>query len=172
MKSKEVKAKVLEWLLYRMGYHAAFTEVQNADVYAITRSKYSHEFEIKINKADLMSELNCVKDITLLGVINKPYKKLWKHQKYLGKSSSHLPAVLPNYFSFVVPTELVKTAVEILTGTPYGVYELDGGIYKRKKAEFLHKEKITDEQLFYLLRKASTEVEVLRSGTNYLTPIK
>lgn len=158
-------------LLYRMGYHAVFTEFRYADLFAITRSRYSSEFEIKTSKSDLMSELNCVKDLVLFGEPQKVYEKRFKHEHYF-KGESNQFCEVPNYFSFVVPFDLEKTALEILKDTKYGLYCIkiheNGGnpfatVSVQKKAQLLHKEKIKDDLLFSLLRKSSTEVDTLRS---------
>lgn len=161
--SVEIKERLLFFLLYRMGYHAAFTEMLNADVFAITRAKYTHEFEIKTSKPDLMSELNCVKELVMFGEAKKSYAKNWKHTRYLGITNSVLSIEIPNYFSFVVVPELSKTALEILATTAYGVYEYDGGYIRNlKKATLLNKEKVSEKLFFYLLRKAAVEVQTLR----------
>lgn len=176
MTSKEIKPYLLKELLYVMGYHAAFTEVKYADVYGITRSQYSHEFEIKVSKADLLSELNCIKELVLFGTPKKYYAKKYKHEQLLKGESNQFQEV-PNYFSYVVPFCLQEAAMAVLKDTKYGLYCIDihenGGnpyatIGRQKKADLLHKEKLSDEATFYLLRKAATEVQTLREKVNLL----
>src|SRR3990167_2756273 len=169
MRASEIKPYLLRELLFG-GHHAVFTEVEYADVFGITRSKYTHEFEIKVSKADLFSELNCIKDLVLFGAPQKSYEKKYKHERYF-KGESNMFCEVPNYFSFVTPFALEKVALEILKDTKYGLYCIDihenGGnpyatLVCQKKAQLLHKEKISEKKLFYLLRKASTEVQFLR----------
>ena len=169
MKASEIKPFLLRELLFG-GHHAVFTEVEFADVFGVTRSKYTHELEIKVSKADLMSELNCIKDLTLFGTPQKRYAKKYKHEHYF-KGETNMFVEVPNYFSFVTPFNLEKLALEILKDTKYGLYcinihENGGNPYAtigcQKKAQLLHKEKISEKKLFYLLRKASTEVQFLR----------
>jgi hypothetical protein len=118
MIAKQAKAKMLWWMLYRFNFLAAVTEFDFADVFAISRAKYSHEVEIKVSRADLMSELNCI-DI-VLGRIpqTKYFPNHFKHRNYI---LAEFPTFTrPNYFSFAVPESLIDVALPHLEGTPYG----------------------------------------------------
>lgn len=163
MKSEEAKVALLDWMLFRAGFTAGFTEFQNADVFGITKAGYTHEVEVKVSKSDLMSELKCVECILGRAKQEKYMNKQFKHKYYLTSPLEKIWATVPNKFSFAVPKELVLIACEYLAGTKYGVIELTGGVPEtRKKSDWLHKEKPNEKLISALLRKASTEVYFTR----------
>lgn len=166
MNAKQVKATVLWWFLYRFGYQAAVTEKDGADVYGVTRAKYTHEVEVKVSKADLATETKCI-DICLgLDKQTKYLPKFLKHQRYLGKLGYETPTWwhLPNYFSFAVPEDLVQFALDHIKDTPYGLFKIMPENYceRIKKAERLHDGKLDDKEMMSILRKVSTEIQTLR----------
>lgn len=164
---------MLDHLMYRLHYVCAITEYGgkgvsgNADVFSVRDSGYSHEFEIKVSKADLMGELNSIEYVmnedTLLGKEKpKNYQKLSKHNLYL---KPHNPSSWwgmnskPNQFSFVVTKELEEIAVKYLKDTPYGLYVIEDYTPVCKiKAKNLHKEKVDQNHLYNITRKACTEI--------------
>lgn len=184
MTSIEIKQKLLWELLYKRGYHMAVTEKSMiygiADIFALTKAGFTHEIEIKVSRADLKSELDCVDLVCSGKKQEKPMSKFHKHLAYLkqdaraSKYSLFDPARepnprvvygfqsdiaiektdLPNKFSFAVPTELVEYAQEKLKDTPYGVFAISpaGTIFQVKEAKHIHKEKITQKEIMYLLR--------------------
>lgn len=183
MDSKKLKTLVMGEFIYNKGYIALFTESWGAcDVLGIRRSRYVVEFEIKVSKSDLAKEIACIK-----GAVNKTgchgrRCKFLKHKEYLLNETwnPYLSIYRPNYFYFVVPMELERNAIEGVAGTPYGVmaygewtYELEfykgtpryevqtrnaHGFKESVKAKPIHKEKVSDERMIDLIRKASTEL--------------
>jgi hypothetical protein len=176
MNSKQVKSEMLAHALYRLHYMAAVTEYGGkgvlgvADIIAVHQSGYSHEFEVKVTKADLAGELETIKYLldpqTELGQEPKKYlAKSDKHRIYINGPSNETYAQLelrPNKFSFVVPVELSEYAKAALKNTPYGLYVIKSGPECSLKADYLHKEKVTSELLEDILHKACMEVETLR----------
>lgn len=184
--AKELKPQIISELIYHKGYHCAFTEFNMhfgiADIFAMTKAEFTHEIEIKTERGDLKSELDCI----LLVMSNKDQKKwmnkLHKHYAYLSKIqvskySLFEPSIdknyyrdvevdhIPNKFSFAVPGELLDYAKGVLKDTPYGLILVDRGFFKVvKTAGYLHKEKISERMRMYLLRKASMEVHIARSN--------
>lgn len=179
MNSQDLKIATLNWLLFRRNFLGAFTESYNqADVLGVTRSFYSHEFEVKISKEDLVKELKAVR--FLIGADTnmrraRAANKLIKHKTYLEtwkppSLDNPVPAIvnpyfIPNYFSFVVPPAIVEFTQRSVEGTPYGVFYVDHEIcYSVVTPQKIHGFKIKEDQLFPLLRKASTENLNLREA--------
>lgn len=179
MNSKEIKREILWYVLYRLHYLAAITEYGGkgasgiADVYGITKSGYTVEFEVKCSKSDLVGELNAIKHFfskeTLFKDAEvKKLNKYWKHRLYNGGGNpiwhSGQLSMRPNQFYFVVTDDLGAFALEQLKDTPYGLYKMEGGgLTKMKKSEYFHKEKPSDEVKMNILRKACVEVETTRT---------
>ena len=169
MKSQEVKVAILEELVYG-SYLAAVTEYCGADVYGITQSLYSHEIEVKVSKADLMSELYAIKEVLDDDSSYMKRSKGHKHYYYLKRPGNILSQFYrpPNRFSFAVPNDLVEIARQYLKDTPYGLYEMhDAGanyITRRivKKASWLQRTKVTQEDIYKIISKCSLEVVSLR----------
>lgn len=172
--------------IYGKGYMGLFTEgFGNGDVVGVRNSGYIVEFEIKVTAQDLRNEIKSIQG-ALCGDMRLSYSrsKFYKHEKYLGKDMSKYGYVdtsyRPNLFYFVVPIELEKIAVDGVKGTPYGVlcqgnwtwtYHFTGfhrngeteerpgyGFKESVKATLIHKEKISNEQMKRLVRKATTEL--------------
>lgn len=131
MKASEVKKWLCRHLLRDKGFICAMPETNYGhgvcDVFSITRSGYVHEWEIKVNKPDLMGELYAVK--TCLEIKESPRawlpeevrrsSKISKHQLNIYQSSStHIPSL----FSFVIPHEFVSFAQDFLKDSQYGIY--------------------------------------------------
>lgn len=183
MTAIELKAAALFYMLYRLHFFMAVTEYGGkgcegiADLFGINAAGFSHEFEVKVAKADLAGELRTIR--WLLDRDEKKnctYAKLDKHCKYFGVAppgdqrqwwSDGRPPhveVIPNKFSFCVPPELAKYAFDELKGTRYGLVVITGSydFETKKKAEYLHKEKPTQETIMKLAHKSSTEIQSLR----------
>lgn len=169
MTSKDAKKLLIGELGFRSGYLGAATEVVNcwnADVIAVRWSRRTVvEFEIKLSRADLMSEVRAVRIV--YGLEDDPERhpdydfkrKFYSHTKFnkhrhYRESFSRVQA--PHMFYFAVPDELVNIAAANLQGTPYGVYNLT---FKRyvKKARRLHEEPATAEYVFSLFSRACVE---------------
>lgn len=186
MRSSEIKAEILSHMLYRLRFKAVVTEYGGvgvsgiADVFGITDSGYTHEFEVKVSKSDLMGELEAIRSMfnspRLLGKSQRHISKGSKHNLYLGKSLNQETwdqvFVRPNCFSFAVPSVLSDFAKEFLSNTPYGLYVItlheNGGhpwteVFCEKKAAKLHKNKPPSDVHENITRKACSEVAVLRA---------
>lgn len=189
MKSEDLKVSMVEHCLYRLGCNGAVTEYGGkgsggiADVYAITRAGYSIEFEIKVNKQDLLGELNAIDYIKNehLGIqprledgpreqryTGKNYSKATKHWSYLAYDSEYKVKRCPNQFYFFVTLDLLDLAKERLKDTPYGLYVLRGTPECVKKADKLHREKVPEDVLINMLRKASNEILYARTAQQVL----
>ena len=183
----DIKATMLTHALYRLHFAAAVTEyggsgvIGIADIFGLLASGFTHEFEVKVSKSDLAGELKAIEywkksdqlSINQTDHRYAPVSKGGKHHIYLRGDHqvySSMPR-RPNKFSFVVPFDLQEYARKGIEGTPYGLFCIDihenGGhpysdVGCQKKAGYLHKEKSRDEVAANILRKACTEVEVLR----------
>lgn len=179
VRSKELKGRMLTHMLYRLHYAAAITEYGGrgsygiADLYGITDAGFTHEFEVKVDRGDLMGELKAIKFHSApqqkIGEERVVMSKSGKHGSYLsgykhgGSAEYEYGVGRPNKFSFVVTEALAPLAKEWLKGTPYGIFQVcDGGPECIKKADYLHKEKAGQVVWMNILRKACTEVETLR----------
>lgn len=184
MKSAEIKAHMLWHSLYRLHHVAAITEngygcIGVADVFAMTESGHTVEFEVKTAKADLMGEIKSIRalveDTDIAGLFDKTKKpvhvaKYPKHSTYLKGSKTYTDEMMgslemrPNRFFFVVPEELAVAAREGLAGTPYGLYVVDqhGNCTNKKRADLLHEAKASDRLKLKILHSACVEVQVLR----------
>lgn len=188
MTSRELKAEVLFYMLYRLHFMAAVTEYGGvgcegiADLFGITGADLTHEIEVKVSKADLMGEIAAIKyhlqeklPPTMWGgrpehrePPPKNIRKSTKHWWYLVKEGAGYEdwRRKPNRFSFAVPRELEEIAKQELKGTPYGLIVVGGAyvVSTEKKAEYLHKEKVNDAVLRKVLHKSCTEIQSLRSA--------
>ena len=182
MTSVEAKSYLLNYLLYKMRHHCAVTEygreglVGNADVFSLTNADYSNEFEIKVNRGDLLSELNTIRYIKNPPAVYDPQEdpirqrtpstnKLGKHSLYLSNLGLLDIVSVPNKFYFAVPKELVELAIQRTQGTPYGVVKISDKWFEvniEKPAEYLHKKKVEERIKRFLLRKTSVENANLR----------
>lgn len=179
MISAEVKSNLLFYLLYQRNYLACATEYGGhgsdgiADVFGISKSGMTHEFEIKVSKADLAGELHAIsfekerqQDGTLFAPPRKAHKTS-KHRFYLGNSDAHYLSPFrqkPNHFSFVVPDALADFAINACKGTPYGVlcFNQSGAITSKKNVGRIHTTPVDQKTLYNFLHKLSTEVDTLR----------
>lgn len=180
-------------MLYALNFQGIITEYGGvgtngiADLFGITSSGYTHEFEVKTAKSDLAGEL---KSIKFHLPANKGLfaqqdfsgaTKGFKHRHYLNPTQSETSKYpytlcsdrdIPNKFSFVVSDDLKEFALKELENTPYGLWVVfwheNGGhpfskMMRFKKAEFLHKTKPSNEIISRMFHKACTEIEGLRS---------
>jgi len=156
-----IKTNLIKHLLYHKQYLCAFTEYWYADVFAVKRSFYCSEFEIKTNRADLMKELRVIQKIK-----DGDYgysAKNRKHYNYLNNTFTN--AIKPNEFSFAVGKELADIALEGIKDTPYGLLVINGNWWEydyAKKPEKIHKKKYELNKDLGLIRKATTECQNLR----------
>ena len=181
LKSGNLKSDMLAHVLYSLKYEGAVTEYGGkgvsgiADVFAIRKSGFTHEFEVKVAKSDLMGELKSIKHLVKKQLEigeessypEKGSQKYCKHGLYIeGTFSAYSIRHIPNQFSFVVTEELAELAVEGVKGTIYGVYVVTDAEYDNVKCKIrgkrIHNNKAEVNVLRNLLRKASVEVDYLR----------
>lgn len=120
----------------------------NADFLAVKRNGKITEFEIKVSQADLRGEVAAIREALKPGTIQEQtnmfgtrkrvraeiklsHTKIEKHHHYLveHKRPDMRPTApilfYPDIFYFAVPNELVTSAVSLLKGLPYGVFDLN-----------------------------------------------
>jgi len=171
MTSGQVKLHTMAYLLYQGGSQAVATEYRSMDVFAVNRSGFGIEIEVKVSWSDFMSEIETMKYLldpeqdhgfSAIKKNNgewKYLKKFDKHRSYLISEATHSPR--PRYFYFAVPHEFVDKALKQLEGSPYGLMEDLGNFVRvKKKARILSDCKFDD--YFYFLRKVSNENYQLR----------
>ena len=163
--------------LFYKGYIAAVTEGPNqSDIFGIRKSLFAIEFEIKTSRSDFMNEINLINKILNNEHNSKLFyrmnNKYHKHNSYLGRPSSFAEFDFrPNEFYFVIPEELMEIAKKEINrmSSPYGLITF--GIEKFTdyvgfsyiiRAKKLHENKISNDSLLYILRKATTECQELR----------
>lgn len=125
----EVKRALLKHLIGYKGHVVALEEHAMGegicDVLAITRAGFAHDFEVKVERQDLRSELTVATmvldetDKNLTPLERRAYPKLWKHQcmQLRLKCSPSFPSM----FSFVVPVEMQELAQPIAERAGYGL---------------------------------------------------
>jgi len=138
--SKDIEAGlVME--LYQKGHspistHASIYGLQECDVISISKSDYIYEYEVKISRSDFKADFKKPKHtlITEKKFITETFKKGTKETWYL----------VPNYFYFVVPENLVSVEeVPEYAGLMY--INEKGGYDIIKKAPIIHKTKASNE---------------------------
>lgn len=167
MEAHIIKAK-LQQHFYHQGFNMSCTEfgVYNgwADVFLYQRNRYTHEFEVKVSKADFMSEINCIDHILNGDREGLDYQKLassnkyGKHHRYMDRelvkqALSYNPTnqIYPNKFSFAIPLELLPKinspkVLELIETAGYGLYTIDPEqsswvcLERVIKPQFIHRE--------------------------------
>ena len=106
------------------------------DVLIVNKSRYFHEYEVKISRSDFLADRK---------------KGKWKNMM----GSDYLIGLTPNYFSYVCVEGLIKESD--LWDSRFGLYWMvDGKIICVKKAKFLHKVKLDYEKIILkMLRTVS-----------------
>lgn len=173
MTSKEIKRSLLHYLIYERST-PAITEGTFGqgicDVLAIQDSKFVMEYEIKVTKADLDSELNTICHYYNGEECNKLYKNdkhkslyyAYENGKLLEEQISLYSInfgktikTVPNYFCFVVPTELAAYAVSRLSKTPYGVIEMRPYPHVIKRNKRIHENDVLSRAIYRFLYKGA-----------------
>lgn len=179
MNSQEGKVAILNEFLFKKSCLAAVTEGPwNSDVFVVTKNRYSIDIEVKVNREDLLNEMHTIDRVMKQDHVRLRQRgaKYHKHDAYLNNRSTMWDGGVPNSFYLAFPKELYDHRLEMLRGTPYGILLLDGNtIEVYKKAEKIHKNKITDASLIGLIRKACTEnyflrAKLLEKGVEYDVP--
>lgn len=174
-----VTKKLLHHLLWERSFQIVTHQFDNyhgrSDVFWVNASMFTQEFEIKLTKADLMSELSIIKLLqedwnpkTIKGI---SWTKYLKHLKYLDKKqhTGYGKSFIPNYFSYVIPQELVEIAKEYLKETPYGIISFRYKEWEHewkprvdiwslesiKKVSSIHRDKIGDKELCKIAHRLS-----------------
>lgn len=177
MGSINLKLNLLHYLLYERSL-PAITEASFGsgicDVLAIKDQKYVMDFEIKVSRADLKSELDAIdyfynnvqfahperlnkytKHEALYHAVKD--KKIWTkpHEGYYAGRLPDMRMTAPNYFCFVVPKELTGYALERLKATPYGLIEIGDYTVSRKANKKIHDENVLNGAIYRILFKGS-----------------
>lgn len=159
MTSFEIKMSLIYYFMIQRNYPACVTEynlggyLYIADIVAIDKKMLSHEVEIKVTKADLLSELKAIKSI--MDGNDPDGSKYRKHYNYLKGFK------IPNKFSFAVPDELVEFTLNEIQNTPYGLIKIGNNKHSNyktvkilKRAKKLKDKPITDNQFKLIAARA------------------
>ncbi len=134
-KSKNIEASLCMYL-YQKGHspistHVTISKMLECDVISISKSDYIYEYEIKISRADFKKDFTKIKHTN---IINENYTKVRKGETFY---------LLPNYFNFVTPKDLIK--VEEVPDYAGLIYMNEDGTFEIiKKPKLLHSTKAND----------------------------
>ena len=154
MNANEVKKSLLQYLMWQRNFICAAHETALyggfiADVVGISSERKIYEYEVKVSRSDLMSEIKTIR-YGLFGEETKVFNKLHKHREY--NSPKRLSFnLIPNKVYFSVPYKLKDEAVELLKGTPYGVADHNG--YTHKIAKDFHGNLASNEMIERMARR-------------------
>ena len=108
--------------------HVTISQMSECDCISISKSDYIYEYEIKISRADFKKDFTKIKHTN---IINENYTKVRKGETFY---------LLPNYFSFVTPKDLIKIEeVPDYAGLIY--MNEDGSFEVIRKPKLLHNTK-------------------------------
>jgi hypothetical protein len=134
--SKDIEAGlVME--LYQKGHspistHATIQGLQECDVISVSKSDYIYEYEVKISRSDFKADFK------------KPKHNLITEKKFIKETKKEIFYLVPNYFYFIVPENLVT--VEEIPNYAGLMYVNESGVYAIvKKAPIIHKTKASNE---------------------------
>ena len=135
-KSKNIEAALM-MNLYEKGHspitsHFTHMGMQEMDIISISKADYIYEYEVKISKSDFLADFK------------KPKHTLITEKKFIKETKKDIFYLVPNYFYFVVPENLVNVE-EVLeyAGLIYVTEKQDYNIVK--KAPIIHKTKASNE---------------------------
>ena len=134
--AKDIEASLV-MNLYEKGHspistHAAVYGLQECDVISISKSDFIYEYEVKISKSDFKADFK------------KPKHTLIKESKFIKESKSETLYLVPNYFYFVVPENLISIDdIPEYAGLIYITEQQTFNIIK--KAPIIHKTKASKE---------------------------
>jgi len=135
-KSKNIESALCMYLYEKshspITTHFTGMGLMECDVISISKSDYIYEYEVKISRADFKKDFIKEKHTNII------------NEKYTRVSKGELVYLLPNYFNFVTPTNLISIdEVPDYAGLIYmdefGKFEIV------KKPKLLHKEKANDK---------------------------
>jgi hypothetical protein len=119
--------------------------LQECDVISVSKSDYIYEYEIKTSRADFKKDFIKEKHTH---IINEKYTKTIKGQ---------LTYLLPNYFSFVTPKDLI-TIDEVPDYAGLIYMNEDSSFEVVKKPKLLHKTKANEEFIRKLAHSLSCKL--------------
>lgn len=170
---KNITKDLLSNLVWKQWFHIATHQYTNwfgiSDVFWVNKNLFTHEYEIKVSKADFMSEMKYIESIISGVWVHTSEWKYIKHYHYINAKKWQLRWYqLPNSFSYVVPEDLASFCLEKLEDTPYWLFSCRAVKHNSywteyvtfvfeslKKPKKIHSEKITFEQLLKISKRLS-----------------
>lgn len=134
--SKDIEAGLV-MNLYQKGHspistHASVLGLQECDVISISKSDFIYEYEVKISRSDFKADFK------------KPKHTLITEKKFIKETKKEIFYLVPNYFYFVVPENLIS--VEEIPEYAGLMYLNEKGEFDIiKKAPLMHKTKASNE---------------------------
>jgi hypothetical protein len=172
-----------ERVLFGHDLYGVTESLNYADVITVNPRGYVFEFEVKISRSDLKSELDAMdywlatgtsKQLSLVdSVVNEAktgepivarkilHSEKWKkHYSYL--VAEELRFRRPRCFYFVVPPTLQEYALVRLAHSPYGLYvahrtDSNGYMHNYRKASPLSSNKMIDGERAAIMQRIQTE---------------
>ena len=131
-KSKNIEASLCMYL-YLKGHspistHVTISQMSECYCISISKSDYIYEYEIKISRADFKKDFTKIKHTN---IINENYTKVRKGETFY---------LLPNYFNFVTPRDLIKLE-EVPDYAGLIFMDEDGSFEVMRKPKLLHNTK-------------------------------
>lgn len=146
MTEQDIQMQIARWCLWEKQHRATvpnahFYDPNEADIMSVTKAGIAHVFEIKISRSDLKADFKKERHIWLK-------KRQAKERHFYGGGSTWL---CPNYFWFVAP-EPVLAGIAV---PDYAGIMITGTRHVRiaRHAPRLHREKLTDAEVAFLLSK-------------------
>lgn len=138
--SKDIESSLV-MSLYLKGHspistHASISGMQECDVLSISKADFIYEYEVKVSRSDFKADFK------------KPKHMLINEGKYIKESNKkgikQVWYLVPNYFYFVVPENLISIEeVPIYAGL---IYVNERMIFNTvKKAPIIHKTKASND---------------------------
>jgi len=104
-----------------------------ADFIGVTRSGMAHEFEVKVSRTDLLSDLRALERVD--GAKKSPPTKVFKYDVVLGRRpAAREQRATPNYFWFAVTSDLVVEAEQRLPHR-FGIIAVRNGLQPEGRRE-------------------------------------
>lgn len=143
MTAAEIKRAIFSQYDYAFRACFACDEFLNMDVMLLRSSGEMLELEIKISIADLKQDIKKLKWCT--------NRQLY----YCEMNSSFANWCIPNFFAFVVPSDILKQAKQVIKEMypEAGLWEYNNGVFKNViKSKRLHSKTATLKTYNYLLK--------------------
>lgn len=110
-----------------------------ADFIAVTNAGLTHEFEVKVSRGDLLSELK-----SMAQVDGQPSSKRWKHRVISGENKNSWRKCKPNYFWLALAPGILLPKDDIPSHV--GVCVVDNAVNIIRDAPRLHKDKLSQRE--------------------------